>query len=390
MLDAGECFNDVFDGDQFDFTVAPDVVDCSEPHDNEVMGIVELGEGSDPYPGPEALQDLAIEECSGVALVFLGGQDIVDLELYDFYVWPDEEDWGDGVRTAVCAVYGTDQMIGTASSGFATAGSATLAVVAEVDGVVDVWAVDGQTGELLINLTDDDAQEVLNPVAWSPDGTRIAYGTTVDDDIWILDVAAGTGPEPLVSGPGAATAPDFSPDGSSLLYVSDEAGNGELDIFVLDLATGAVTQLTENPDRDSSPEYSPDGSKIVFRGRYDGNSDIYVMNADGSGLTRLTEDPAFEGDPTWTPDGEHIVFISDRTGDYDIYVMRADGSDVVNLTNHPAADEYPDVIPGGGRIAFHSDRHGGTRVWVMAMDGSNQSLLTTYGPTGYVSFAPVQ
>jgi TolB protein len=112
------------------------------------------------------------------------------------------------------------------------------------------------------------------------------------------------------------------------------------------------------------------------------------MNADGSDVTRLTDDPAFDGDPTWTPDGTGIVFISDRTGNFDIYVMNADGSDEVNLTNHPADDEYPDVHPAGDRIAFHSNRLGGTHAWIVNIDGTGQSLLTTFGPTGYVSFAP--
>jgi TolB protein len=390
-LTEGACFDDVYTAEgQFDFSVPPMLVDCAGPHDNEIVALPLLGGPDDPFPAADELGDLVVDICTLLSAEFFGGRTFEEVPLDGFFVWPDAIDWESGVRTAVCAVFGADPLVGTARSGSLDAAPATAAVLSEEAGQVDVWLIDTATGELLQNLTDDAFQELLNPVAWSPDGARIAYGTAEGDDIWILDLAAGGPPEPLLSGTDSASSPDFSPDGSRMLYVSDAANTGDLDIIVYDIATG--TELAEilgsGPDRESSPEYSPDGSSIVFRGRSDGNSDIYVMDADGSNVVRLTDDPAFDGDPTWTPDGEHIVFISDRTGDYDIYIMRADGSDVVNLTNHPANDEYPDVVPTGDRIAFHSDRLGGTNVWVMRLDGSDQSLLTASGPTGYVSFAP--
>jgi TolB protein len=49
------------------------------------------------------------------------------------------------------------------------------------------------------------------------------------------------------------------------------------------------------------PDWSPDGSQIVFQSGRDGNNEIYVMNADGSNQTRLTNEPAFDGSPAWSP-----------------------------------------------------------------------------------------
>ena len=386
-LTAGDCYLDALDEDgDFDFSVPPRVVDCREPHDNEVVAIVELGAPDDGFPGSAVVETLAVEGCDAEFAEFLGGRSFDEVPIEGFYVWPDEVDWQGGVRSAVCSVFSTS-LVGTAALAPRWEPTAVLTVLAEIDGVVDVWLVDDD-GELDVNLTDDDVQEVLNPVAWDPLGESIAYGVVEGNDIWTVRIDAPGAAEPLLSGPDDATSPDFSPDGSMMLFVSDRAGTGDLDLFVLEPATGAVLPLTDDPDRDSSPEYSPDGSQIVFRGRRAGNSDIYVMDADGTNVVRLTQDPAFEGDPAWTPDGERIVFISDRTGNFDVYVMNADGSGLANLTEHPADDEYPDVDPTGRWVAFHSNRLGGINVFVVGVDGSNQTLVTGYGPTGYPQFAP--
>jgi Tol biopolymer transport system component len=74
------------------------------------------------------------------------------------------------------------------------------------------------------------------------------------------------------------------------------------------------------------PAWSPDSTTIAFVGRVDGNDDIYLLELASGGITRLTDDGAIDSMPAWSPDGKHIVFISDREGPYDLWVMRADGS----------------------------------------------------------------
>ena len=58
-----------------------------------------------------------------------------------------------------------------------------------------------------------------------------------------------------------------------------------------------------------APDYSSDGTKIVYVSNQTGDYRIWVMNADGSGQRRLTNDPGFmDLQPAWSPDGRHIVF----------------------------------------------------------------------------------
>jgi TolB protein len=60
-----------------------------------------------------------------------------------------------------------------------------------------------------------------------------------------------------------------------------------------------VMRLTLNSAVDGTPDWSPDGTRIVFASTRDGNSEIYIMNADGTGELRLTFNAAFDGLPSW-------------------------------------------------------------------------------------------
>ena len=167
--------------------------------------------------------------------------------------------------------------------------------------------------------------------------------------------------------------PNFSPDDSRLVYMSD----GEIKVVAIE--TGKVTNLTNSPTADMCPHWSNDGMSIVFDSRRDDpNRDLYVMGIDGTGVRRLTDKPSQQDKcPVFSPDGSHITYICTANGDMDIFVMNSDGSGVTNLTSHAASDRCPSWTPDGKKITFMSNRTGFFEVYIMeAENGGNLKQLT--------------
>ena len=149
-----------------------------------------------------------------------------------------------------------------------------------------------------------------------------------------------------------------SPDGTKALLVTfvepdyDIGGRGVINLLHLDPVTkvwGPPVVIVSEGDS-GRPQWSPDGSKILFQSyRYehsDFGSDIFVVDADGSDEVNLTNHPAQDSDAWWSPDGTRIAFTSDRDRDEDMYwsglwVMDADGGSPVRITNLTGAGYHP-------------------------------------------------
>jgi tricorn protease len=83
-------------------------------------------------------------------------------------------------------------------------------------------------------------------------------------------------------------------------------------IWVVDRAGGLARRLTSFQGQTSNPHFSPDGSSIAFSGEYAGNTDVYVVPADGGEPRRLTWHPGADTVQGWTPDGSSVLFASGR------------------------------------------------------------------------------
>jgi dipeptidyl aminopeptidase/acylaminoacyl peptidase len=101
--------------------------------------------------------------------------------------------------------------------------------------------------------------------------------------------------------------PAISSDGNLVAFISDRAGENNLDLWVRHIAQPEPVRLTRHPADELHPRFSPDGSRIVFRSDRDG-SGLYVVNALGGGLHKVAGRGLF---PMFTPDGRDIVFTED-------------------------------------------------------------------------------
>jgi len=131
--------------------------------------------------------------------------------------------------------------------------------------------------------------------------------------------------------------PDLSPDGRYLIYESDD--DGDLELYVRDLQTDEVRQITSNEDPDWSPTWSPDGRFVAYAGVLDENPDIYTVDVETLAVERLTSHEGDDINPSWGSDGL-IYFNSNRTDSWEIYTIQPDGSELRKITQfEPTASE---------------------------------------------------
>lgn len=184
--------------------------------------------------------------------------------------------------------------------------------------------------------------------------------------------------------PTATPSPTVTPSPTPFPGASLVAFDSNGEVYVLDMSTGLLTNLTRHPADDRAPAWRPDGGAIAFQSRRDGNWEIYTLDLSDGSLTRLTENLAYDGAPAWSPDGTEIAFESNRGLDcetnggcsLDIYVMPAAGGEARRLTEDAAGDFGPAWSPDGNRIAFTSWRDGNKEIYVVPSLGGEASNLT--------------
>lgn len=193
--------------------------------------------------------------------------------------------------------------------------------------------------------------------AWSPDGARLAAEVWSDVDpaftpgVFTMRSSDGGDLTRLTANPygGHDIPADYSPDGSSLLFLRERPAPGHagrLALFRVGVDGGGLRQLTSWGLGAASGRWSPDGSSIVFSvesGHSKGS--LLVVRPDGTDVRKIFQDPrggsAFQ--PTWSPGGDRIMFAlvpSFKTGGEDLYTVHADGSDLTQVTNTP--DDFED------------------------------------------------
>lgn len=116
-------------------------------------------------------------------------------------------------------------------------------------------------------------------------------------------------------------APAWTPDGR---FIYNGCLGGNCGLILSNIDGSFPDQLTQDPS-DTNPAVSPDGQSVVFMSNRGGNWDVYKVGIDGAGLAQLTTDIANDGLPTWAPNGNTIAFVSDRDGAWAIWAMNVDG-----------------------------------------------------------------
>lgn len=166
----------------------------------------------------------------------------------------------------------------------------------------------------------------------------------------------------------------WSGDGKRLILQRKAAGMPADQIYVLDLATGLLTQVSTGTGRTTCAYFLQGDKKILFAStHHHGDAppvvkmtgrgyqwavhrefDVFAADADGKNLEPLTTTPGYDAEATVCPVTGTIVFTSVRDGDLELYTMESDGSDVRRITNRPGYDGGAFFSHDGSKLVFRS------------------------------------
>lgn len=223
----------------------------------------------------------------------------------------------------------------------------------------------------------------------SPDGTQLVFAVSQQTmtgawqhDLYIVN-RNGMNMRWLTRADGMEDHPQWSPDGSKILFKGTV--NDNTDLYTINVdgtglvnVTAGVVQLDWKYD----PAWSPDGTRIAFIGVQGGNYKVWTIRPDGSDPRQVTADAGFDMQPTFSPDGQQIAFVrynaaAPVNGD-DVMLVSANGGTPTRLTL-PGDQRTPAWSADGRYIAVTGTATAGSgvnEIYTMRPDGSGLRLRT--------------
>jgi dipeptidyl aminopeptidase/acylaminoacyl peptidase len=217
---------------------------------------------------------------------------------------------------------------------------------------------------------------------WAPDGQSIAYSGRVGDKSGLVVARPdGTGARFLaeMSGtnsplPTTGKTIAWSPDGKRMAFVSSMPGPETAD------ATGDPIVITRYL-------YKPDAAEGMTRFNDNRRLHIFVADVASGRIDQLTDGTHYEHSIDWSPNGEEIAFVSNREPNedqffnYDLFTLKVADKSIRRLTSTENAEYRPRWSPDGKTIAYQATKRGltdlettmeDTHVWVIGADGTSR------------------
>ena len=183
----------------------------------------------------------------------------------------------------------------------------------------------------------------------------------------------------------------FSPDGEKIVFVSKSHGEDYLRILEID-SKDVTKKLNWGFSQIINPTWGgPDSNLIVFSGLKDSRNDLYMLNIETEELTQLTNDFYDDNEAKFSYDGRYIAFASDRPtsnpqnnpdvldldyGSYNIFRYDLETNQIVAMTEGRDQKRWPTWSPDGKKIAFVADYNGIMNLYVKDLEVGNLFPVT--------------
>jgi dipeptidyl aminopeptidase/acylaminoacyl peptidase len=294
-----------------------------------------------------------------------------------------------------------------------------LAFFGTKDGRAAVWTLDVATGAVTRVCDYDRSNSFLskagNALAWSPDGSRLAFAGTLEpapaaDPVVVSRIqyktrtalsdnrrahifvapAMGGAPRVVTRGEFDEHSIAWGGDGSEIVFLSnrepDPDANLNYDIFAVNVASGAVRRITRTPGVEFDPRVSPDGRWIAYAATTRAvttidsvaeDTHVWIVPASGGAARELNHAlDRRSGSPEWAPDNRAVLYTAQDHGKTALYRAPVDGGAPVALVDR-RAQVGPYTVANTGLIVFgQSDPSTPREVFALAPGGEPRQLTT--------------
>jgi Tol biopolymer transport system component len=170
--------------------------------------------------------------------------------------------------------------------------------------------------------------------------------------------------------------------GRDLAFVSERSGKPQ--IWLVNIDSGDLTQLTDMNDGACQPDWSPEGDRIVFTSPCTGHrlqypkSSLHILYLENGDIQPLPASLEGDFDPAWSPNGEEIVYTTLLENQRQLAKIELENYGITVLSDGKTHDFHPAWSPDGSELVFIRSR-GYDQVWTMKADGSDPEQFSYSG-----------
>jgi Tol biopolymer transport system component len=247
-------------------------------------------------------------------------------------------------------------------------------------------------------LTDGN-QRVLRPV-WSKNGSSILYSSDRNGsyNLWKISFSSSDNgkfetPRQVTVGQGADVNVSISHTGEKLAFSTLLILQN---IWEFNITSGETRQVTSETSNEDLPRPSPDGKTILIVSNRGGNSGLWTVDLNGTILQQLGAQGVNESQGSWSPDGKQIAFNSDDDGSFRMFIRTLGSLSPNEIDSNPDGLEYPIWSPDGKSISYHKTTNQKNDIWIHNLESGQNKQLTnldlsssfaTWSPDGkYITF----